>query len=257
MTYSEKLQGAVAQVGTTLKTGPRNYTKDAYWVDGTRRQHQVYEAAWPTNVGIDVKMRAHGFQGPNWDNLNDFVIVEVELKNTGVVDMNMDGVAETARPMTSQALAFQLNAEAYMSVSSYAGGGRNVNDIVPTIIARQSCWIDDLDENGEPWAFAFYRTAPTTGTCVNPPTAGNWDFGFNGGDTEELHRYLYRLGDASMRKSEGCRQMPPSRPRRFRRRHNIFGDSTRSVSVRNAAGLFQVSLTALAARQRRSAEDVL
>ena len=179
LTYSEKLQGAVAQVGATIKAGARNYTKEPYWVDGTRRQHAVYEAAWPTNLGIDVKLRAHGIAGPNWDNLNDYVIVEVELKNTGVVDMNMDGVAEQINH-DIQALAFQVSGEAYMSVSSYAGGGRNVNDVVPTVIARQACWIEDPDENGNPWAFAFYRTAPTTAN----PTAGNWDFGFNGGGTK-------------------------------------------------------------------------
>jgi len=179
LTYSEKLQGAVPQVGASLKAGPRNYTREAYWADGTRRQHQVYEAAWPTNLGLDVKLRAHGFQGPNWDHQNDFVIVEIELKNTGVLDMDMNGVAEKITN-DIKALAFQVNGEAYMSVSSYAGGGRNVNDIVPTIIARQVCWIDDADETGVPWAFTFYRTAPTTAN----PTAGNWDHGFNGGGTK-------------------------------------------------------------------------
>ena len=56
----------------------------------------MYEAAWPTNLGVDVKMRAHGFAAPNWDNLNDFVIVEIQLKNTGFLDMNMDGKPDTA-----------------------------------------------------------------------------------------------------------------------------------------------------------------
>ncbi len=161
-------------VGATDAT--RKYYVEPYWVDGTRRQHSVYEAAWPTNVGLDVKLRAHSFQGPNWNNLNDYVIVEVELKNTGVLDMDMNGVAEKV-DNAIKALAFQVSGEAYMSIGSYAGGGRNANDIVPTIIARQSCWIDDVDENGDPWAFTFYRTAPTTAN----PTAGNWDHGFNGG----------------------------------------------------------------------------
>lgn len=171
LTYKGTLQGAT--------DATRKYYVEPYWVDGTRRQHSVYEAAWPTNVGIDVKLRAHGFAGPNWNNLNDFVIVEVEFKNTGVLDMDMNGVAEKVDNVI-KALAFQVNEESYMSVGSYAGGGRNNNDIVPTIIARQSCWIDDPDENGNPWAFGFMRTAPTTAN----PTAGNWDHGFNGGNTK-------------------------------------------------------------------------
>ena len=171
LTYKPTLQGAT--------DAARKYYVEPYWVDGTRRQHVVYEAAWPTNVGIDVKLRAHGFSGPNWNHLNDFVICEVEFKNTGVLDMDMNGVAEKVDNII-KAMAFQVNEESYMSVSSYAGGGRNVNDIVPTIIARQSCWIDDPDENGHPWAFAFMRTAPTTAN----PTPGNWDHGFNGGTTK-------------------------------------------------------------------------
>ena len=187
--YKATLDGAVAQVGATIKTGTRNYTKEPYWVDGTRRQHVVYEAAWPTNVGLDCKVRAHGFQGPNWNNLNDFVIVELELKNTGNVDMNMDGVFEQVGH-DIQGLVFDLTSEVMMSVSSYLGGGRSISSSVPTIIARQACWIDDLDENGEPWAFLFYHAAPTTGSFTSPPTAGNWDFGFNMG-LDRLYTDVY------------------------------------------------------------------
>lgn len=174
-TYKHTLQGA--------SDATRRYYVEPYWVDGVRRQHSVYEAAWPTNLGIDVKMRAHGFQGPNWNNLNDFVVVEIELKNTGVLDMNMDGVAEKVNN-DIQALAMQYSTESYMSISSYAGGGRNNNDIVPSPTARQACWIDDLDETGAPWAFGFMRTAPSTGTFASPPTAGNWNHGFNGGNSK-------------------------------------------------------------------------
>jgi hypothetical protein len=171
LTYKSSLQGA--------EDPARKYSVEPYWVDGIRRQHAVYEAAWPTNLGVDVKLRAHGFQGPNWNNLNDFVIVEIELKNTGVLDMNMDGIAEKITN-DIKAVAFQVSGEAYMSVSSYGTGSRNVNDIVPAPIARQACWIDDGDEHGIPWAFAFYRAAPTTLS----PTPGNWDNGFNGGSTK-------------------------------------------------------------------------
>lgn len=155
----------------------RRYSVEPYWVDGARRQHVVYEAAWPTNLGVDVKVRAHGFQGPNWNHLNDFVIVEIELKNTGFLDMDMNGFAERI-DYDIKALAFQISAEAYMSISSY-GTGMRVNDIV-LAPARQACWIDDPDETGAPWAFTFYRAAPTTFN----PTAGNWDHGFNRGSSK-------------------------------------------------------------------------
>ncbi len=168
LTYMPTLLGA--------KDATRHYSVEPYWVDGTRRQHAVYEAAWPTNVGIDMKIRAHGFQGPNWNNLNDFVILELEFKNTGNVDMDMDGVTEKVNN-TIKALAFELSTERYMSVGSYGGGGRNNNDIVPTPLVAQAAWIDDPDASGAPWAFS---TILPSASVLNP-TAGNVDIGFNTG----------------------------------------------------------------------------
>jgi hypothetical protein len=173
LTYKSTLSGA--------SDPARHYTIEPYFVDGTLRQHVVYEAAWPTNLGIDVVMRAHGFAAPNWDNLNDYVIIEIQLKNTGFLDMNMDGVADNGITNHDiKALAFQIQEQAYMSVSSYACGGRCVNDIVPTIIARQAGWIGDPDSTGAPWAFS---TVFPSATSLNP-TAGNFDMGFNGGTTK-------------------------------------------------------------------------
>ena len=151
----------------------RKYSVEPYWVDGTRRQHAVYEAAMPTNLGIDVKIRAHGFQGPNWNNLNDFVTLEIELKNTGNLDMDMNGVPEKVNN-TIKALAFEWSSERYMSVGSYNGGGRNVNDIAPVILTDQAAWVDDADANGAPWAFSTMYPDVWT---LNP-TPGNVNMGF-------------------------------------------------------------------------------
>ncbi len=169
-----QLQFMPTLLGATDAT--RHYTIEPYWVDGTQRQHAVYEAAWPTNMGIDVKIRAHGFQGPNWDNLNDFVILEIELKNTGNLDMNMDGVPEKVNN-TIKALAFEFTTERYMSVGSYGGGVRNNNDVTLTPLVAQAAWIDDADANGAPWAFS---TMLPSASVLNP-TAGNVDIGFNTG----------------------------------------------------------------------------
>ena len=173
-TYYAQLTFGPALSGASDPT--RHYTVEPYWVDGTRRQHQVYEAAWPTNAGIDVKIRAHGFQGPNWNNMNDFVILEIELKNTGDLDMDMDGVAEKVGNQI-KALAFHFSTESYMSVSSYGVGGRNGNNVVPIPLQRQAAWIDDPDPSGSPWAFS---TMLCSASALNP-TAGNVDMGFNTG----------------------------------------------------------------------------
>jgi hypothetical protein len=176
LTYKSTLNGVA----------DRKYNIDPYWADGTLRQHAVYEAGWPTNLGVDVKFRAHGFAAPNWDNLNDYVIVEIQMYNTGFLDMNMDGIADTAKggiPVLNhdiKALAFQVEEQAYMSISSYACGGRCVNDIVPTIYARQAAWVNDPDSAGNPWAFSMVFPSATS---LNP-TPGNFDMGFNGGTTK-------------------------------------------------------------------------
>ncbi len=173
LTYKSTLAGA--------SDATRHYSIDPYYVDGTTRQHVVYEAAWPTQIGVDVKFRAHGIAAPNWNNLNDYVIVEVELKNTGNLDINMDGVFEQTNHVI-KALAFQVEEQAYMSISSYPGGGRNVNDIVPTIIARQASWVNDPDPDGNPWAFSMVFPSATT---YNPtPGTAAADMGFNGGTTK-------------------------------------------------------------------------
>ncbi len=108
----------------------RRYSVEPYFVDGQNRQHIVYEAAWPTNIGCDVKIRAHAFAGPNWGHFNDFVILEIEFRNTGQRDMDMDGVPDAALAVRDiPALALCMSGEAYMSVGSFPGGGRNENTL--------------------------------------------------------------------------------------------------------------------------------
>jgi len=172
LTYKPSLAGA--------NDGSRHYTIEPYWVDAPLRQHVVYEAAWPTNLGVDVKMRAHGFAAPNWDNLNDYVIVEVQLKNTGYLDMNMDGVAEQLTH-DIKALAFQVESQTYMSISNYACGGRCNSDVVISANSRQATWVDDVDSSGSPWAFSSMYAGPSA-IGAAPGTAA-CDLGIIGGNT--------------------------------------------------------------------------
>lgn len=70
----------------------RDYKREARFTDNSRT-HLIYEAGWPTTVGIDFKMRAHQYT-INEQNLNDFMVIELTMTNTGVVDANGDGTAE-------------------------------------------------------------------------------------------------------------------------------------------------------------------
>jgi len=156
----------------------RNYTIDPYFTD-SRRQHVVYEAAWPTNVGMDVKFRAHAFAAPNWGNLNDFVIMEITLKNTGVLDMDMNGVAEKTNNKIP-AFAYYMGAQSYQSITNYRTGGR-AGGSAQTPIGRQTAYIGDPDPNGNPWDFV---TVFPSATSANPG-AGKVDLGFNHGPSKE------------------------------------------------------------------------
>ncbi|MEX2117486.1 MAG: hypothetical protein WEB37_11410, partial [Bacteroidota bacterium] len=172
-TYSNYSYLAFKSTVAGASNTARYYSIEPYWVDEPRRQHAVYEAAFPTNLGVDVKIRAHGFAGPNWNNLNDFVIVEIEFKNTGALDMNMDGTTEGTNNDV-KALALNMAGEIFQSISSQPGGGRNVNSI-SNRFTRMGGWVGNNDPNGEPWAFNTYYA----GASAQVPTAGNNDLGFN------------------------------------------------------------------------------
>ena len=82
--YSPNLQGA--------NDPARNYKNPARFTDETRT-HLVYEAGWPTTAGIDFALRAHQYTS-NEQNLNDFIVLEISMTNTGVVDTDGDGNPE-------------------------------------------------------------------------------------------------------------------------------------------------------------------
>jgi hypothetical protein len=160
VTYKSTLNGA--------NDKNRTFAKEAYWVDPTKRHHLVYEAGWVTNVGLDVKIRAHQFSGPNWNNLNDFVIVEISLKNTGNVDMNMDGVYEKTNHKIP-AIAFHHSGE-FSPVTSADISGRRGSSWAP---ARDVGYIGDADPDGSPWNFNF----GFNGNEIVNPTAGHNNLG--------------------------------------------------------------------------------
>ncbi len=129
----------------------RNYTEETHWVDPVNRTHAVYEAGWPTNIGIDVKLKIHQFT-LNWNNFNDFIIVEIILTNTGVLDMNGDGIADTIQAGRRglnriRALALMAHGEVFGSYYLTAAGMRTSR----LGSARAIGYVGDPDPLGSPW----------------------------------------------------------------------------------------------------------
>jgi hypothetical protein len=158
VTYHTNLTGAASATETR-------------WVDATKRHHAVYDAAWPTNVGLDVRLRAHQFSGPNWNNLNDFVIVEISFKNNGNVDMDMNGTPEITNHKI-QGVTVWFDGEFSPSIDNNPCG-RRCNTLWCTTPARDNGYIGDDDPNASPWAF----TACFEGTTAKPPVLK--DMGLN------------------------------------------------------------------------------
>ena len=103
----------------------RNFTSPgAYWVDEDRNEMR-YEGAMPTNLGVDVRWRMRQFAA-NHGNLNDFIVVELELTNTGVLDADGDGTAEKTDNRI-HALTLHLQNEPINSMSNAVHGRRGAS----------------------------------------------------------------------------------------------------------------------------------
>lgn len=124
----------------------RDYARETKWVDAQKRHHVMYEAAHPTTAGVDVKYRIFQYS-LNWNNMNDFIIVELTFTNTGVVDMNADGVAEQTNHVI-EGLAMSLHGE-YMSAYSLNEGAGRGNAFYAQ---RAIGYMGDNDASGAPWA---------------------------------------------------------------------------------------------------------
>ena len=129
----------------------RNFGRETRWVDPAARLHAVYEAGWPTNAGIDVRVKIHQFTVP-WNNFNDFITVEIALTNTGVLDMNADGVSDSlqgGRPGLNRIRALTLVAmgEIFGSYFLNRSAGRQSR----LGAARAFGYVADEDTTGTPW----------------------------------------------------------------------------------------------------------
>jgi hypothetical protein len=129
----------------------RNYTRETRWTDATKRHHALYEAGWPTNIGVDVKVRIHQFT-LNWDNFNDFITAEITLTNTGVLDLNADGVADALQGGRVTANRIRaLTMLAHGEIFGMYGLARNGGRYSSIGSARGFGYVGDADGAGTPW----------------------------------------------------------------------------------------------------------
>jgi hypothetical protein len=124
----------------------RDYAIETRWVDSGSRHHAVYEAAHPTTVGVDMKLKLHQYT-LNWNNFNDFIIVELTLTNTGVVDMNADGIPEKTGHVI-EAICAVMHAEYYCYYRLGVNGGRGTSFWAQRGIG----FVNSNDPSGSPWA---------------------------------------------------------------------------------------------------------
>lgn len=123
----------------------RSYYRETKWVDATKRHRALYEAGWPTNIGVDVQVKIHQFS-LNWNNFNDFIIIEITLKNTGNVDINADGTVErTGNKINALTM---LACGEFMSSYFLTTAGSRGNSFGAQ---RAIGYVGDNDANGNPW----------------------------------------------------------------------------------------------------------
>lgn len=152
----------------------RNYKRPAYFTDESRT-HMVYEAGWPTTAGIDFKLRAHQYSS-NEQNLNDFIVIEMTMTNTGVVDTNGDGTPE-ATDNVIDGVAVDLSATISPSIQISISGDRGCNCINA---GRTFGYVAAPDASGAPMdMFVYYANVPATNTA-NRATPALHDFGIIG-----------------------------------------------------------------------------
>ena len=172
----------------------RNFTSPgAYWVDEDRNEMR-YEGAMPTNLGVDVRWRMRQFAA-NHANLNDFIVVELELTNTGVLDADGDGTAEKTDNRI-HALTLHLQNEPINSMSNAVHGRRGASG---WFTGPTSGYDATPDADGAPWDVPVVFTGPSPGSLGEPHpvfgTSTGWaaDGGRLLGNTMNRRKYYYDI----------------------------------------------------------------
>jgi len=162
------------------------------WVDPNKRHQQIYEGLTPTNLGINVRYRIRQY-AVNHANMNDFIALELELTNTGVLDVNGDGVAEKTDNRIN-ALVLGMRNEPINSMTNSTAGteGRGGWFTGPT-----GGYDATPDADGNPWDVPVVFTGPAPSKLTEPHPIFGHDNGWAPDGSRSLgitvnHWHAYR-----------------------------------------------------------------
>jgi hypothetical protein len=184
--YTSKLAGA--------GDASRNFTSPgAYWVDDDRNEMR-YDGSMPTNLGVDVSWRMRQFSA-NHANLNDFIVIELQLTNTGILDADGDGVAEKTDNRIN-ALTLHMQNEPINSMSNSRAGRRGASG---WFTGPTSGYDATPDANGVPRDVPVVFTGPSPGSLsethpvFGTPTSWLPDDSRFLGNTMNRRKYYYDI----------------------------------------------------------------
>ncbi len=175
--------------------GSERSTFDAatHWVDPAKRHTQMYEGLTPTTLGVDVKYRIRQYS-VNHANLNDFIAIEMELTNTGEVDIDADGTVDRSGNRIN-ALTLSMRHEPINSMSNRTNGRRGA---AGWFTGPTSGYDATPDADGNPWdvPVIFSGPSPSGLTAGAGPDGVPWapdGSRFLGNTMNRGRRYYYDI----------------------------------------------------------------
>ena len=149
----------------TAALGAGTADNGAHWTDADRHQ-QIYNGTTPTNLGIDVIYRTRQY-ALNHANMNDFVVLEMQLTNTGRLDADGDGTAESTSNRIN-ALVLNMRTEPINSMSNSSAGRRGASG---WFTGPTSGYDASPDPDGNPWDVPVVFTGPSPGSLTETTTS--------------------------------------------------------------------------------------
>lgn len=170
--YSERIPGAGVPERDFMRPGGKGTDGGgAIWLDN-RKGVQYFEAGWPTNVGIDVKLKVTAFT-TTWGNLDDFHFIEVQFHNTGEADIDGDGVVDLSNnTIKSLAMNHGPSDNAWRMVMNPNGGRSYTTGAYRGVVHDAT-----PDENGAPWNYIAHMTGARDANTQLLPGVGNTQAG--------------------------------------------------------------------------------